>query len=244
MSFTVLPAIDVRNGQVVRLNQGDYEKQTTYGDSPIDTIKSYDTGGAEWLHLVDLDAARAGHYTLAPLVRDVRKRTSLRVQTGGGVRSADDVDRILNAGAERVVVGTLAVKQPEKVVSWIRTFGPDHLTVALDGRQDDRGVWRLPVKGWTEIAAGTLQEMLALYAGAGLRHVLCTDIARDGMLSGFATDLYRALAAEFPSIELQASGGVRSLDDIRAARAAGAHGAILGRALLERRFELKDALAC
>ncbi|MEO5762782.1 MAG: 1-(5-phosphoribosyl)-5-[(5-phosphoribosylamino)methylideneamino]imidazole-4-carboxamide isomerase [Vicinamibacteria bacterium] len=244
MTFTVIPAIDVRNGRVVRLNQGDYERQTIYGDSPIEAIREYGNDGAVLLHLVDLDAARIGHYTLSALVAQIREQTPLLVQTGGGVRSKADVDAILKAGAERVVVGTLAVREPELVTTWLKTFGPDHITLALDAREDDQGEWRLPIKGWTEVTKRTLEELLTIYAEAGLRHVLCTDISRDGMLSGFNIDLYRKVAADFPTLQLQASGGVRSLDDIRAARNAGATGAILGRALLEKRFTLKDALAC
>ena len=244
MTFTVLPAIDVREGQVVRLNQGDYERQTVYGSSPIDAIARYVDEGAAWLHLVDLNAARAGRYTLVPLLHEIRRRTSLKVQTGGGVRSEADVDEILGAGAERVVVGTLAVNERERVAFWLRHYGPERITLALDTRQDAEGVWRLPVKGWTETTSTTLDELLTFYADSDLRHVLCTDITRDGMLSGFNLDLYRTLAARYSAIEIQASGGVRSLDDIRGARAAGASAAILGRALLEERFSLEDALQC
>jgi phosphoribosylformimino-5-aminoimidazole carboxamide ribotide isomerase len=244
VTFTILPAIDVRRGAVVRLNQGDYESQVTYPLSPVDTACAYAMDGASWLHLVDLDAARAGRYTLAPLLKEIQRRAPLRIQTGGGVRKESDVEAVLQAGADRVVIGTLAVQEPERVASWLKAFGADRLTLALDARQDDQGVWRLPIKGWTEATARTLEELAALYADAGLRHVLCTDIARDGMLSGFNLGLYRDLAERFPQLSIQASGGVRDLDDIRAAKKAGAGGAVLGRALLERRFQLSEALSC
>ncbi|MEO8500535.1 MAG: 1-(5-phosphoribosyl)-5-[(5-phosphoribosylamino)methylideneamino]imidazole-4-carboxamide isomerase [Vicinamibacteria bacterium] len=244
MTFTVLPAIDVRGGAVVRLSQGDYNRQTVYGGSPIETIVGYEEEGARWLHLVDLDAARVGRYTLEPLVKAIRARTRLKIQTGGGIRAEADVEALLGSGADRVVVGTLAVREPERVASWLGSFGSDRITLALDARQDDQGSWRLPVKGWTEATAGTLEDMIVRYASVGLRHVLCTDISRDGMLSGFNLDLYRSLAARFPDLQVQASGGVRDLEDIRGARQAGACGAILGRALLEHRFSLKAALAC
>ncbi len=244
MTFTILPAIDVRKGTVVRLHQGDYDAQTVYELSPIDTIRRYAEDGASWLHLVDLDAARMGRYSLAPLVEEIRTRTALKVQTGGGVRSEADIEALLLSGAARVVVGTLAVREPLRVAAWLKTFGAERITLALDARQDGEGVWRLPVKGWTEPTVHTLEELLTLYSEAGLRHVLCTDIARDGMLSGFNVDLYRSLATRFPNLHIQASGGVRSLEDIRAAKAAGARAAILGRALLEQRFQLKEALAC
>ncbi len=244
MTFTVLPAVDIRNGAVVRLKQGDYERQTNYARSPIETISGYAEDGALWLHLVDLDAARVGRYSLAPLLEQIRAGTGLKVQTGGGVRREEDVEALIKAGAARVVVGTMSVREPERVAGWIRAFGPDRITLALDARQDEKGRWLLPVEGWTEATTGALDQMLRRYEGAGLRHVLCTDIARDGMLSGFNLDLYRTLALAFPSLDIQASGGVRSLDDIRAAKAAGARGAILGRALLEQKFELKEALQC
>lgn len=244
MTFTILPAIDIRDGAVVRLNQGDYERQTVYAAPPLDAIEGYARDGASWLHLVDLDAARAGRYTLAPLLEAIRARTSLKVQTGGGIRSESDVEALLAAGAERVVVGTVAIREPERVATWLTSFGANRITLALDARADEHGVWRLPVKGWTEVSTRTLDDLLVFYDGAGLRHALCTDISRDGMLSGFNLALYRSLAERFPRLRIQASGGVRDLDDIRAAKEAGAGAAILGRALLERRFELKDALAC
>jgi phosphoribosylformimino-5-aminoimidazole carboxamide ribotide isomerase len=244
VTFTVLPAIDVRKGTVVRLNQGDYDRQTVYELSPIDTITGYAAEGAAWLHLVDLDAARVGRYTLFPLIREIRTRTSLKIQTGGGVRTEGEVEALLAAGAERVVIGTLAVNEPTLVSSWLRAFGEEHITLALDARQDETGQWRLPIRGWTESTAGSLEDLLTLYRDAGLRHALCTDIARDGMLTGFNVDLYRGLARQFPALTIQASGGVRSLEDIRAAKEAGAGAAILGRALLEGRFRLKEALRC
>jgi phosphoribosylformimino-5-aminoimidazole carboxamide ribotide isomerase len=244
MTFTVIPAIDVRRGAVVRLHQGDYARETVYGDSPLEPIQRYAREGAAWLHLVDLDAARLGEYSLISLLKEVCRHTPLKVQTGGGIRSEKDVDDVLAAGAERAVIGTTAVKEPQRVISWLKSFGAERITLALDASRDDEGRWRLPVKGWTEATPGTLEDLLTTYADAGLRHVLCTDISRDGMLSGFNLDLYRALAERFPGLEIQASGGVRDLDDIRAAKKAGARAAILGRALLEGRFELAEALAC
>jgi phosphoribosylformimino-5-aminoimidazole carboxamide ribotide isomerase len=244
VTFTILPAIDVRSGAVVRLHQGDYARQVVYDLTPIDVIRQYREEGASWLHLVDLDAALLGRYSLLPLLAAIAEQAPLRIQTGGGVRSEADVESLLAAGAERVVVGTLAVREPKRVASWITTFGSDRIVLALDARQDEEGVFRVPVKGWTEKTPHTLEDLLAQYSDAGLRHVLSTDIARDGMLSGFNLDLYQSLAERFPDLDIQASGGVRSLDDIKAAKKAGASAAILGRALLERRFELKDALLC
>ena len=242
-SFTLYPAIDVRHGRIVRLAQGDYAQETRYGDDPLALARAYAEQGARWLHLVDLDAARAGGYTLSALVGDIATPTGLQVQTGGGVRSRDDVQRILDAGAARVVIGSLAVREADAVCGWISEFGAERITVALDSRLDREGVWRLPVHGWTETAAGTLQEMARRYAGQGLRHLLCTDITRDGMMTGPNLDLYRLLADEVPGVELQASGGVRDLADVLAAQAQGCAGIVLGRSLLEGRLQLPEALA-
>jgi len=244
MSFIVYPALDIRGGRVVRLRQGDYAQETHYGDDPLPRAQAFEAQGARWMHLVDLDAARAGGYTLAPLLAAIRANTGLQVQTGGGVRGRDDVARILDAGASRVVVGSLAVREPEQVIGWLAEFGSERITIALDARQDADGQWQLPVHGWTENAGVTLDALAEHYAQAGLRHLLCTDIARDGMLAGPNLDLYRHLTARLPGVAVQASGGVRDVSDVAAARAAGCAGAVLGKALLEQRMDLGEALAC
>lgn len=242
--FTVYPAIDVRDGRVVRLAQGDYARETRYEPSPLAAVQAYAAQGAQWLHLVDLDAARAGGYTLAPLLREIRATTALQVQTGGGVRSRDDVAAILEAGAARVVIGSLAVRETDIVLGWIEEFGADRITVALDARQDEAGTWTLPVHGWTETAAETLDALALRFQQGGLRHLLSTDIARDGMLSGPNFDLYSHIARVAPQLRVQASGGVREVADVSTARTNGCAGIVLGRALLEGRFALPEALAC
>ncbi len=242
-SFTYYPAIDVRQGCVVRLKQGDYAQQTQYASAPLELAQRYASDGAQWLHLVDLDAARDGGYTLAPLLSEIAKTTSLQVQTGGGIRSEEDVVRVLQAGASRVVVGSLAVREPELVAGWIKRFGADRITVALDTRLIE-GAWRLPLHGWTEVSQRTLDELARFFLDAGLVHLLCTDIGRDGMLAGPNLELYEYLRAIAPGLAIQASGGIRDVADITASHAAGCAGAVLGKALLEHRFNLKDALAC
>ncbi|MDI9239501.1 1-(5-phosphoribosyl)-5-[(5-phosphoribosylamino)methylideneamino]imidazole-4-carboxamide isomerase [Lysobacter sp. LF1] len=241
--FELYPAIDVRGGQVVRLHQGDYARETRYSPTPIELAIRYAEQGAQWLHLVDLDAARSGGYTLAALLAAIGDKTGLRVQTGGGVRGEADVEAILAAGASRVVVGSLSVRDPERVLGWIARFGADRITVALDARRDAQGVWRLPVSGWTQDSGATLETLVARFADGGLRHLLCTDIDRDGTLTGPNLELYRDLVALAPGLEVQASGGVRSVDDILDARAAGCGGAVLGKALLDGAFAFPDALS-
>lgn len=243
-AFVLYPAIDVRAGQVVRLHQGDYAQETRYGSDPLRQAVDYATQGARWLHLVDLDAARAGGYTLGPLLARIKAETGLSVQTGGGVRSEADVETLLAAGADRVVVGSLAVREPERVAGWLRQFGAKRLTLALDTRRDPLGRWLLPVQGWTQDSAVELPTLLAGYVESGLQHLLCTDIDRDGTLAGPNFALYTQLQAQAPSLQVQASGGVSALAEVAAARRAGLSGLVLGKALLEGRFTVAEALAC
>lgn len=240
--FTVYPAIDVRGGAVVRLHKGDYDQETRYPHDPVEVATSYARGGAAWLHLVDLDAARAGGYTLLDILTRIVDTTGLRVQTGGGVRTEADVEQLLEAGAERVVVGSLAVQEPETVRGWIGRFGPDRITVALDTRTGEDGMWVLPTAGWTSVGEQDLASTLHAYLGSGLRHVLCTDIGRDGTLAGPNFNLYTMLTRSAPQLDVQASGGARSVDDVRAARRTGCGGIILGKALLEGRLTVAEAV--
>ncbi|HKJ11770.1 MAG TPA: 1-(5-phosphoribosyl)-5-[(5-phosphoribosylamino)methylideneamino]imidazole-4-carboxamide isomerase [Ornithinimicrobium sp.] len=240
--FTVYPALDLRGGTVVRLHKGDYERETRYAGNPVEVAQDYARAGARWLHLVDLDAARAGGYTLTAVLEEIATSTGLCVQTGGGVRRAEDVQRLLDAGAARVVIGSMAVREPETVLGWIETFGPDQLTVALDTRTSEDGVWELPVSGWTSVAETDLPTMLHRYAESGLKHVLCTDIGRDGTLGGPNLHLYTFMTRSSPGLSVQASGGMRDVADVRSARKTGCAGAILGRALLEGRMSLGDAV--
>jgi phosphoribosylformimino-5-aminoimidazole carboxamide ribotide isomerase len=236
------PAIDVRDGRVVRLAQGDYARETRYPADPFAQAMAYADAGVDALHLVDLDAAREGGYTLLSLLRAIAEDGRLQVQTGGGVREEQDVQRILDAGAARVVIGSLAVKEPARVAGWLQRFGAERIVVALDTRCDDDGVWRLPVHGWTQGSGIELDALLDTYAAAGARHLLCTDIARDGMLGGPNFALYQRITQGWPTFALQASGGVREANDVTAAREAGCDGIVLGRALLEGRFTLADAI--
>lgn len=242
MNFDVIPAIDLRGGQVVRLKQGDYAQQTTYAADPRELAGRYADAGARWLHLVDLDGARSGRLDNLAVIAAIAT-DGMAIQAGGGVRKEADLQRLFDAGVQRVVVGSVAVRDPARVAAWLAKYGAERLTLALDTRHAE-GRWVLPSAGWTEVEARTLDELAPWYAARGARHLLCTDIDRDGMLTGFNLDLYRHLADSVPSLAVQASGGVRSLEDIRAARKAGARGVILGRALLEGRFTVEEALAC
>ena len=242
MSFDIIPAIDLRGGQVVRLAQGDYARQTSYADSPLALAERYAAAGARWLHVVDLDGAQLGALTNLRII-EALARTGLRVQAGGGVRGVADVHRLFDAGVERVVVGSIAIRDPLRVADWLARHGGDRFTLALDTRwSEDR--WTLPSAGWTQTESRTLDDLAPWYAAHGARHLLCTDIDRDGMLAGFNLALYRHLATLAPTLAVQASGGVRSVQDMRGARMAGVRAVILGRALLEGHFTVQEAMAC
>ena len=242
MSFHIIPAIDLRAGRVVRLKQGDYAQQTSYETDPRELAQRYADAGATWLHVVDLDGARSGNLDNLPVIQAMAA-AGLKVQAGGGVRRRNDLQRLFDAGISRVVLGSIAIRDPEQTSGWLNEFGTERITLALDTRMIN-GHWTLPSAGWTEAESRTLDELAPWYAARGARHLLCTDIDRDGMLAGFNLDLYRHLADTVPQLAVQASGGVRSLDDIRDAREAGAQGVILGRALLEGAFTLEQALTC
>ena len=244
MGLTIYPAIDVRGGRVVRLTQGDYAREIAYDADPFAMAMRYAQAGARWLHLVDLDAARQGGYSLLELLERIAQDGRLRVQTGGGVRDVQQVQALLDAGAERVVVGSLAVSQRQAVAGWLERFGSERLTVALDVRRDEDGQWRPATLGWTEAGDAAFDELVRFYAHSGLAHLLCTDIARDGTLAGPNFELYELLRRWAPDLQLQASGGARELADVARARDAGCGGIVLGKALLEGHIRLQDALAC
>lgn len=239
--FDIIPAIDLRAGRVVRLFQGDYARQTDYAVTPQQLAESHHRAGARWLHVVDLDGAREGTQVNLAVIADLAGR-GFQVQAGGGIRDETGLRRLLDAGVARVVVGSLAVREPERVLGWLRHYGPERITLALDTRWRE-GAWRLASAGWTAEESLSLDDLGPRYVAAGARHVLCTDIDRDGTLAGPNLALYAHLREVFPAWRVQASGGVRNLDDVRAVRATGSAGVILGRALLEGHLPLAEALA-
>ncbi|MBN8736716.1 MAG: 1-(5-phosphoribosyl)-5-[(5-phosphoribosylamino)methylideneamino]imidazole-4-carboxamide isomerase [Xanthomonadales bacterium] len=243
MSFEVIPAIDLRGGRVVRLRQGDYAHETMFADDPVELARRYADDGARRLHVVDLDGARSGRFENLGVIENIAGACRLDVQAGGGVRDREGLQRLYAAGVARAVVGSVAVRDPATVAEWIGQYGADRLVLALDVRRQGKA-WCLPVHGWTEDSGVELAALASHYVGAGARHVLCTDISRDGTLGGFNLELYLDLRKLAPDFQVQASGGARSLDDIRAVRGAGTGAVILGRALLEGRFSLKEALRC
>ncbi len=240
----IYPAIDLRGGRVVRLTEGRFDQEKTYGDDPLAVAREFAAAGATWLHVVDLDGAKDPTKRQTALVQKLSGESGLRVQTGGGIREDAQIAALLAAGARRVIVGSLAAKQPALVRGWLKQFGAERIILAPDVRLDQDGTPRIAAAGWQETTGVALDDFLAGYLPAGLVHILCTDISRDGRLTGPNTALYAQLAKQFPSLQIQASGGVSSLDDLRGLQATGSAGVIVGRALYEKKFTLEEALAC
>ena len=239
----IYPAIDLIGGAVVRLNKGDFDQQTTYGTDPISVAKSYAEAGASWLHLVDLDGAKNPGNRQLDLITRIIDESGLKVQTGGGIRSADDVAALVNAGASRVVVGSLAVRDFATGKALLDRFGGETICLAADvmPTSDASGQfsYNIALSGWLETSDLSLFDFLGHYAQHGLEHALCTDIARDGMMTGCNRDLYASVKSVFPEIKLQASGGVSKLDDIVGLPT---DGVIIGKALYEGVFSVGEAL--
>ncbi|PSW26718.1 1-(5-phosphoribosyl)-5-[(5-phosphoribosylamino)methylideneamino]imidazole-4-carboxamide isomerase [Photobacterium swingsii] len=240
----IIPALDLINGQVVRLFQGDYGQVTEYKVDPIEQFDLYHQAGANWLHLVDLTGAKDTSARQLSLIRRLLASTPAKVQIGGGVRTEQDVADLLNAGAERVVIGSTAVKQPELVKGWIKKYGAEHIVLALDVNIDDAGNRHVAVSGWQEDSGVSIEALLDDFLTVGLQHVLCTDISRDGTLAGSNVELYVDLCAQYPQVNFQSSGGIGGLNDITALKGSGVAGVIVGRALLDGKFSADDAFQC
>ena len=240
----IIPALDLIDGKVVRLHQGDYAQQRDYGSDPLPRLQDYQHQGAQLLHLVDLTGAKDPAARQLSLLKKLLAGVTVPVQVGGGIRSREDVAALLEAGASRVVVGSTAVRQPEEVQRWFSEFGPQAIVLALDVRIDSDNRKEVAISGWQEAAGVTLEQVIEQFLPAGLQHVLCTDISRDGTLSGSNVRLYQEVSARFPQVAFQSSGGIGSLADIAALRGSGAQGVIVGRALLEDKFTVSEAISC
>ena len=232
----ILPAVDLIGGKVVRLEQGRFDAVTTYATEPAEALRQFAEAGADWGHVVDLDGARAGMPVQADLICELAGIVPLKLQVAGGYRERGHLARVFDAGVARVVVGSLAVKNSEVVRGWIDEFGPEHITLSLDIRLVD-GVPMVATSGWTEDSGRSLYDVAAEFPNA--RHLLVTDIGRDGMLQGPNLALYEQIAKRLPGLKVQASGGVSTLTDLERLRT---DGAIIGKALWEGRIALEEAL--
>ena len=229
----VIPAIDLKDGQCVRLLKGEFDQVTEYKFDPLVLAASYRDAGCSLLHLVDLDGARDGIPGNEKIIRKLSVMEGLSIQVGGGLRNESLIETVLETGVRRVVLGSAAMLRPQAAVQWLKDFGASRIVLALDVRLDAEGVPRLSSHGWTRDTGQSLWQALDLFSEAGLIHVLCTDIDRDGAMTGPNLELYAEFLARYPQLELQASGGVRDAGDLRALDQTGVHAAIVGKALLD-----------
>ncbi|MDR1472060.1 MAG: 1-(5-phosphoribosyl)-5-[(5-phosphoribosylamino)methylideneamino]imidazole-4-carboxamide isomerase [Synergistaceae bacterium] len=232
----IYPAIDVRGGRCVRLKQGDFSRETVYSSDPSEVARAWQEAGASFIHVVDLDGARSGSGLNEPAIADIISSVSIPIQTGGGIRCLDDAERRLSMGAARVIFGTAAARTPDVVGEAVRIFGPGRVVVGIDARDG-----RVAVEGWESVSSITPVELCARMSGMGVRTVVFTDIATDGMMSGANIPSLR-LMTSVEGVEVIASGGIAGMSDLSAARDAGAAGAIIGNALYMKTIDLREAV--
>lgn len=240
----IIPAIDLIDGKVVRLYQGDYGQQTTFDLSPLAQLQSYQDQGANWLHIVDLTGAKEPAKRQTALIAKLTAGLSANIQVGGGIRTEEQVAELLSLGVKRVVIGSLAVKEPELVKGWFNKFGSEAICLALDVNINQSGEKIVAVSGWQSGGGKSLESIVEDFSQVGLKHALVTDISRDGTLTGANTELYRELSSRYPDIAWQASGGIATLEDVAAVRDSGAAGIIIGKALLINQFNVAEAIQC
>jgi phosphoribosylformimino-5-aminoimidazole carboxamide ribotide isomerase len=227
-SFKLIPAIDIIDGKCVRLTMGDYSQKKTYNENPLEVAKSFEDAGLRYLHLVDLDGAKSNRVVNLPVLQSIIKETNLIVDFGGGIKSTESLEMVLEAGANQVTVGSMAVKSPELFFEWLEKYGTEKLILGADVRNE-----LIAINGWLEDSTVTIYDFLRNYTEKGVKHVICTDISKDGMLAGSSIELYKRLLKEFPAIELIASGGVTTIEEVVQLKTEGLAGAIIGKAIYE-----------
>ena len=235
MKIELIPAIDIINGQCVRLTKGDYDKKTVYRDSPAEVAKEFEAIGFRRLHVVDLDGAKSKHIVNDEVLRAITTDTKLVVDFGGGIKTDEDIEKAFAAGASMVTVGSIAVTQPNLFMGWLEKYGPERMILGADVRHG-----KISINGWKEDSTENLLPFLRKYIDAGVRNVLCTEISKDGTLSGPAISLYSEVMNTYPELHLIASGGVSSLNDIKALDAAGIPAVVFGKAIYEGRIDLRE----
>lgn len=240
----IFPAMDLMDGGCVRLLKGDFGARTNYDADPVEVAQGYASAGAEWMHIVDLDGAKNGQTEQSELILKVANSANIKVQTGGGLRELSQIQRLLEGGVDRVVIGSLAVTNPQMVKHWLREVGPDAICLALDVNQGEDGEYRPATKGWTEASKKTLWDVIGDFLGSGLKTILVTDIGRDGMELGGNVELYKRIGSEFPTLDLITSGGVGTIDHVTSLKAIDPYGIIIGKALYEGNFTLDEAISC
>ena len=231
----IIPAIDIINGKCVRLTKGDFTKQKIYYEDPLNAAKSFEDAGLQRLHIVDLDGAKAGSIQNIKVLESIAANTKLIVDFGGGIKSISDVSNVFNAGASIVTLGSIAVKKPEVVEEWLIEFGADKILIGADVLDE-----KIKISGWLEDGGISVFDFIAKMLALGALHIFCTDIAKDGVLQGPSVELYQKIMQQHPSINLIASGGVSSVEDIITLKNIGCSGVIIGKAIYEGKITLQE----
>ena len=234
MKIELIPAIDIIGGQCVRLTKGDYDQKTVYGE-PLEMAQEFERIGFRRLHMVDLDGAKSKHIVNGRVLRGCASETSLVIDFGGGIKTDADLEEAFRCGAQMVTVGSIAVTRPELFMGWLEKYGPERMILGADVRNG-----KISINGWKEDSEEDLLPFLRKYIDAGVRNVLCTEISKDGTLAGPAIDLYKKVMEAYPQLHLIASGGVSSMDDIKALDAAGIPAVVFGKAIYEGKINLQE----
>ena len=231
----IIPAIDLMDGKCVRLSQGDYNQKTIYNENPLEVAKMFEAAGIRRLHLVDLDGAKAKHIVNHKILEEIATNTKLIIDFGGGLKSDEDLEIAFNSGASMVTGGSIAVKERETFLKWLEKYGPEKIILGADAKNGN-----IAVSGWQETTELPVIEFISEYHKKGIAKVISTDISRDGMLSGPAFGLYAEIMKTLPEVEIIASGGISSMEDILRLDEMGAPGVIVGKAIYENRITLKE----
>ena len=235
MKIELIPAIDIIDGKCVRLTKGDYDQKTVYRDHPAEVAAEFEEIGFKRLHVVDLDGAKSKHIVNDNVLKAITTKTGLTVDFGGGIKTDEDIEKAFAAGASMVTIGSIAVTQPELFLGWLEKYGPERMILGADVRHG-----KISINGWKEDSSEDLLPFLKKYVDAGVRNVLCTEISKDGTLTGPAIDLYRQIMEAYPELHLIASGGVSSKEDIMALDEAGIPAVVFGKAIYEGRIDLRE----
>ena len=230
----LIPAIDIIDGQCVRLTKGDYDQKMVYGN-PLDMAKEFEAIGFKRLHIVDLDGAKSKHIVNEAVLKSITTETQLTIDFGGGIKTDEDIEKAFAAGASMVTVGSIAVTQPDLFMGWLAKYGTERIILGADVRQS-----KISINGWKEDSTEDLLPFLQKYVDAGVKNVLCTEISKDGTLTGPAIELYKKVMKTYPQLHLIASGGVSSIDDIKALEAAGIPAVVFGKAFYEGKINLNE----
>ncbi|MFP4548384.1 MAG: 1-(5-phosphoribosyl)-5-[(5-phosphoribosylamino)methylideneamino]imidazole-4-carboxamide isomerase [Fidelibacterota bacterium] len=234
----IIPAIDIINGKCVRLTKGDYSTEKVYSESPVDIAKSYEAIGIKYLHVVDLEGAKSSDLVNAPTLKAIADTTSLEIDFGGGIKNDSAIQEAFDNGAAAVTVGSIAVKDPALTRKWIDKYGPEKIILGADIKN-----YKISINGWKSESNFDLFDFVSDYVKAGIKRIISTDIACDGMLTGPNFSLYQELKEQFPKLEIIASGGISTINDVRQLNDMGIDGVIIGKAIYEKRVQLKELKA-